>query len=379
MRRFQLLLVLLLVISTSTSAAAQDLPPPPPDVLLATRPPEVTAEAWILWDDTFGQVLAAFNPDERRPTASTTKMMTALVVLENTELDELVPITENADGAGESEIGLIAGEEPWAVQDLLTALLVRSANDAAVALAEYVGGDISGFADLMNLKARELGLENTSFVNPHGLDDPDHFSSARDLLTIARAGLDNATFAQTVQIRSARLPDNPEDGSERIALATNRLLETYPGTIGVKTGATDLAGKVLVAAAERDGRRLYAVVLGSEDHFLDVARLLDYGFAEFGIVQLVAGGDAYANRRVADLLTPAVASESFDLFIGNADAEAVSIVPRFSDGEPILVAELEGTEIGRVGLDLQEAPGLPGLSDAFSWAGEYWDWLWGNS
>jgi len=378
MRFLRLPIAMLLVLST-TAATAQELPPANPEFLLASDPPVVTAQAWILWDDTFDQVLASFNADEPRPMASVTKMMTALVTLENVGLDERVPITETADAVGESEVGLVAGEDPWSVQDLITALLVRSANDAAVALAEYVGGDVAGFADMMNLKARQLGLENTSFVNPHGLDDPNQFSSARDLLTIARAGMDNATFAQIVQTRSARLPDDPEDGSERIAVATNQLLETYPGTIGVKTGITDLAGRSLAAAAERDGRRLYVVVLGSEDHFLDVARLLDFGFGEFGIVELVAGGDAYANRRVADLLTPAVASESFELFIGSADAQDVAVVPHFAGDRPILVAELDGIEIGRVDLDLQEAPGLPGLSDAFSWAGDYWDWVWGNS
>lgn len=358
-------------------AAAQPLPQAPPDVLLASDPPEVTADAWILWDDTFGQVLAAENADERRPIASTTKMMTALVVLGETELTDRVEITEDADAVGESEIGLVADEDPWTVQDLLTAMLVRSANDAAVALAEYVGGSIEGFAGLMNDKARAMGLENSQFTNPHGLDDPNHFGSARDLLTIARAGLDDATFAQIVRTRTARMPDAP-DGTERIAIATNTMLESYPGTIGVKTGFTDLAGLALVAAAERDGRRLYVVVLGSEDHFLDAARLLDYGFAEFGIVQLVAGGDEYANLRIADLLTPAVASESFDLFIGNAEAEAVDIVPQFDEEEPVLVAELEGTEIGRVGLELEDGPSLPGLSDALSWASRYWDWMWGR-
>jgi D-alanyl-D-alanine carboxypeptidase len=379
MRPIRLVLAVLLVAFSSTAAAAQTVPPNPADVLIAGDPPMVTAKAWILWDDTFGQVLAESSPDERLPMASVTKMMTALVVLENAELDDLVEITMTADDVGESEIGLVAGEDPWTVQDLVTALLVRSANDAAVALAEHVGGSVEGFADMMNLKAFELGMENSHFVNPHGLDDPDHYSSARDLLTLARAGLENPTFAQLVQLRSARMPDNPETGAERIAIATNKLLDTYPGTIGVKTGFTDLAGLSMAAAAERDGRRLYAVVLGSEDHFLDVARLLDYGFAEFGIVQLVAAGDAYANRRVADLLTPAVASESFDLFIGNAEAEAVDIVPQFEGEVPVLVAELDGQEIGRVALDLQDAPGLPGLSDALSWAGGYWDWLWGNS
>ena len=217
--------------ANTVMAAAQGLPPPPPDLLASAEPPAVTAESWILYDDTFGQVLASSEADLRREVASTTKMMTALVVLGEAGLDDLVEISENADAVGESEIGLVAGEEPWTVGDLLTSMLTRSANDAAIALAEHVGGSIDGFADLMNLKAKELGLENSQFRNPHGLDVEGHFSSARDLLTIALAGMDNATFSQIVQLESATMPDTP-DGEPRIATSTNRLLSTIQGRSG---------------------------------------------------------------------------------------------------------------------------------------------------
>ncbi len=358
-------------------AAGQGLPPQPPDLLVSGDPPEVTAEAWILYDDTFDQVLASFEADTPREVASTTKMLTALVVLDEVPLDDLVEISETADAVGESEIGLVPGEEPWTVIDLLTAMLARSANDAAVALAEHVGGSVAGFAELMNLKAEELGLQNSQFRNPHGLDVPGHYSSARDLLTIALAGMDNATFAQLVQVESANMPDDPE-GGVRIATATNRLLSEYPGAIGVKTGYTDLAGLTLVAASERDGRRMYAVVLGSEDHFADAIALMDWGFAEFSIVTLVAGGDEYATRRLFGQIDPAVAAESFDLFIGAGDAEEVEIVPSYVEEEPVLVAELDGQVIGQVPLETSARPALPSFGDAFSWVERYWSWLWGS-
>jgi D-alanyl-D-alanine carboxypeptidase len=357
------------------TVAYQDLPPPSPDLLLAAEPPDVSAVTWILYDDTFGRVLASDSPDARRAIASTTKIMTALVALQEADLDDLVLISEEADAVGESEIGLVPGEL-WRLQDLLTALMIRSANDAAVAIAEHVGGSVEGFAELMNIEVRRLGLENTQFVNPHGLDEPGHYSSAADLLVIARRAMENPFFARTVQTEAARMPDDP-DGRERVALATNALLETYPGAIGVKTGFTDNAQLTLVAAAERNDRRLYAVVLGSEDHFADAAALLDYGFEEFGVVQLVAAGDVYANRRSAGLFDEAIASDTFDLFLG-PEASGVSITPTYDEGSPVLVAELDGEELGRVGLEVDEPPPLPDLRDAFAWASRYWDWMWGN-
>ncbi len=367
--------LLLVVLVMPAVASAQELPPPTPDVLFAAAPPDVSAVSWLLYDDTFGRVLAGDNPDARRAIASTPKIRTALVALQEAQLDDEVLISETADAVGESEIGLEPGET-WLLQDLITAMLVGSANDAAVAIAEHVGGSVEGFADMMNLEVRRLGLENSQFVNPHGLDEPDHFSSAADLLVIARKAMENPFFARTVQTQVARMPDSP-DGRERVAIATNKLLELYPGAIGVKTGFTNDAQRTLVGAAERDERRLYAIVLGSEDHFADVMALLDYGFEDFGVVQLVAAGDVYASRRSAGLFDEAVASASFDLFLGPEAAE-VAITPTYDEGAPVIIAELGGEELGRVSLNVDDPPPLPSLRDAFAWASRYWDWLWGN-
>ena len=237
--------------------------------------PELTAEAWVLYDAGAGVVIAAKKADQERPMASVTKIMTALVVMDHTELDDLVRISASAADTGESEIGLVQGER-WTVGDLLAAVMVRSGNDAAVALAEHVGGSVEGFATLMNEKAAELGLEHSHFTNPHGLDEEGHYTSAADLVAMATAALQEPYLARLA--RTSRITFRPDpSGISRVANSTNRLLGVYPGIAGLKTGFTNDAGRVLVAVLERNGRTLIGVVMGSEDHFEDSRRLLDYG------------------------------------------------------------------------------------------------------
>ena len=294
MRRLGLVLVstLLAVIgavpahASTHVAVARPLPPVEP-------PPTVTAESWILYDESWGAVLGSFDADEPRAMASTTKIMTGLVAIENLTPGLEVEISERAAGVGEAEVGLVPGEV-LPVDQLITALLVRSANDAALAVAEAIGGSVEGFVRMMNDRAAELGLEQTSFANPHGLDADGHHTSARDLLRLTVAAMETPTFAERVATRRFRLPDAP-DGTERIAEATNRLLFDDPGAIGVKTGFTARAGLVLVAAAERDGRMLYAVVMGSDPpggHFADATALLDHGFEDFRMLELVMEGSS---------------------------------------------------------------------------------------
>ena len=253
------------------------LPPPggAPLVPGPTSPPELTAQAWILLDVDSGVVIAEFNADEVRPMASVTKVMTALMVMENAELDDVVRITPTAAAISESEIGLVTGEV-WTVDALLNALLIRSGNDAAVALAEHIGGSIEGFADLMNAKALALGLENSSFRNPHGLDDDQHFTTARELTVIAQAALEYPSLRTIMATRLISFRPDPS-GIARDAENTNKLLGVYPGVTGMKTGFTNKAGRVLISLHERNGRTLIGVVMGSEDHFADSRSLLDWG------------------------------------------------------------------------------------------------------
>jgi len=257
----------------------------------------------------------------------------------------------------------------------LTAMLVRSANDAAVAVAEGVAGSVEEFVALMNAKAVDLGLENTQFANPHGLDAPGHFTSARDLLAVARVAMENPVFATLVRTQTVRLPDEP-DGTERIVRNTNQLLGTYQGAIGVKTGYTGDAGLVLVAAAEQSGRRLYAVVMGASDSFGDASALLDYGSAEFGVIDVIMEGATYAQRRTSTTTQELAASSTVKMFVDKQ--QPITLRTGFRGAVPVLTATIDDQSLGASELVGADPPSLPTLKDALAWAERYWTWLWGN-
>jgi D-alanyl-D-alanine carboxypeptidase len=361
------------------SGELAQLPPLPVEGLFTGSPPEVTAQTWILYDATFDQILGEQGADEQRPMASTTKMMTALLVARETSPFESVVISETAPQAGEAEVDLQEGEI-WTVGELQNAILLESANDAALALAEHVGGTVDGFVKLMNDEAALLGLSDTSFANPHGLDEEGHYSSARDLLALARTLMAVDELATIVGSREIPLPDTPE-GEERIARNTNRLLFEYPGANGVKTGYTDDAGWTLVASAERDDRLLYVVVMGAptvDDRFADAAALLDYGFGEFGVVEIIVAGVDYARRRLPGEAEEVVATESFSIFSNREDAEQIELTPTFTGDTAVVVASIAGEELGRVPLEIAPKAALPDLGGAVAWASRYWDWLFGN-
>lgn len=269
-------------------AAPLQIPAPPQEGLVTPEAPGVSAASWLMYDADAGLTLASRLPDEERAMASTTKIMTALVTMKYGDLDDMVTVSRKAADVGEAEVGLVAGER-LPLRLLLTALVIRSANDAAVAVAEHLGGSVAGFVEIMNAEAEAMGLENTHFENPHGLDGEEHYSSANDLLQMALVTMGYPEFRQMATTREADFPEAP-DGTERSIDSTNMLLETYPGAIGVKTGYTARAGLVLVAGATREGRTLFAVVMGSDGqraHFRDAETLLDWGFERFRSVALV--------------------------------------------------------------------------------------------
>jgi len=225
-----------------------------------------------------GRTLWSHEADRALRPASLTKIMTALVFLESRKpLDGVVKVSTAAASAGGSRLGLKAGEEMRAA-DALAATLVRSANDACLALAEHVAGDKESFARLMNRRASALGLENTHFTNPCGHDEPRHRSSARDLAVLAETAMAQPAFARlvmTVELRVSTL------GGRRFDLANkNELLGRYPGAIGIKSGFTPGAGKCLVALARRDGVTVLLVLLNGKDRWWDSAAALDRAFAE---------------------------------------------------------------------------------------------------
>lgn len=247
-----------------------------------------SAEAHLLMEASSGAVLARKNADTRLPMASTTKIMTALVAIRSLPLDTRVTVTEEAVGVEGSSVYLVKGEV-LTLEELLYAMLLESANDAAAAIAVAVSGSVAAFADKMNQQAAALGLENTHFVNPHGLDDEQHYTTAYELAVITRAALSDPVFRTIVSTKQKVIPLHGDEGV-RLLLNHNKLLRLYDGCVGVKTGFTKRTGRCLVSAAERDGVTLIAVTLGCPDDWHDHASLLDYGFSLCESVTLCAPG-----------------------------------------------------------------------------------------
>jgi D-alanyl-D-alanine carboxypeptidase len=259
-------------------------PPPGP-----VAEPRVLAEAAVLADESTGQVLFQRAPRQPRAMASTTKVMTALLALERLNQRRVVVIGAGPTRVGEESLRLRRGER-LTVRQLLLGLLVKSANDAGVALAEAVDGSEAAFVRRMNRRAAELRLATTHYVTPYGLDRSGHQTSARDLARLWETAMRRADFRALVATRDARLPGVPE--RLRRFVNSNQLLGAYRWTVGGKTGFTNRAGRCLVASASRGGRRLVAVALGSPDAFADVRALFDYGFSRFVRVRLAAEGQA---------------------------------------------------------------------------------------
>lgn len=243
----------------------------------------ISARKAILIDGTTGRVLYEKNADSKSLIASTTKIMTALIVCEQLNVLDRVRIPEEAVGIEGSSMYLRKGEV-LTVQELLYGLMLCSGNDAAVALAIYCGGSVEGFVQLMNDKARVLSLENTHFANPHGLDHPQHYSTARDLGRLACYAMENPLFATTVSSKCITI-------GERRLINHNKLLWRVNGADGVKTGFTKAAGRVLVSSAMRDGRRLTAVTIDDGNDWIDHEKLLEDGFSHYRQLKIVEKGE----------------------------------------------------------------------------------------
>ncbi|MBR3863158.1 MAG: D-alanyl-D-alanine carboxypeptidase [Clostridia bacterium] len=356
--RFSVLLLTLLLLlatlpafGTNEREVAVTLPPP------TTAAPTVSAACAALFDPVSGCFLLSKNADERRPMASTTKIMTALVVLTHCDLTDTVLVPREAVGVEGSSIYLFENEE-ITVETLLYALLLNSANDAAVALAIHAAGSVAAFADLMNEKAAALHLTSTHFTNPHGLYDEAHYTTARELALITAAALENEVFAKIVATKRYSVPQNGTDAT-RLFLNHNRLLRTYEGAIGVKTGFTKKSGRCLVSAAKNNDLTLIAVTLDAPNDWQDHTAMLDWGFAEYegfcpmpeAITLPVVGGVA---TEVA--LTP---DGSLSLTLPRAHAEIACTLeaPRFlfagfAAGKEVgrLVYRMDGKVIGTVSL-----------------------------
>jgi D-alanyl-D-alanine carboxypeptidase len=252
--------------------------------------PQPDARAWVVENGATGEVLSAHAAAARVPIASITKLMTVLVTLEHARLDDVVTVSRRTSQVGESTINLRPGERV-AVRDLIEAALIQSANDAAWALAEHVGGgSVPRFVAMMNAKAQALGLRNTHFANPSGLDQQGHYSTARDVTRLALVAMRKPIVRRTVRLRNAVA------AGRRLA-TWNDLLGRFPGLIGVKTGHTALAGWSEVAAARGPGVTIYATVLGSptrDGRNADLGALLAWGLSRYRVVSAVDTGRVYA-------------------------------------------------------------------------------------
>lgn len=250
-----------------------------------SAPPHNSAQAAAVIDVASGRILYEKNADQKLPIASLTKILTAITAIEAGNLQDVVKTGRNAVGAEGSSIYLRLGEE-LTLEDMLYGLMLRSGNDAAIAIAEHIGGTVDGFAYLMNEKARYIGLESSNFVNPHGLDHPQHYSTAKDLALLTAYALKNPEFQKIVATQVKKAPLEGFDW-DRKWFNKNKMLRTYAGADGVKTGYTRIAKRCLVSSATHDDRQLAVVVLNDGDDWRDSARLLDYGFSEYQNIELI--------------------------------------------------------------------------------------------
>lgn len=247
----------------------------------------VSAKSAVLYQPEIDNFVYSKNADARLPMASTTKIMTALVALENSDLGETVEVDDSAIGTEGSSAYLRQGDA-LTMEELLYALLLQSANDAAVAIACHIGGDVEGFSALMNDKACELGLTDTHFTNPHGLDSEEHYTTAKELSLIAAEALKNPTFRK---IASTYKKTFATEDRTRTYVNHNKLLRLYDGCIGVKTGFTKKSGRCLVGAAQKDGLTFITVTLDAPSDWSDHKKMLDYGFESLEKITLASGFD----------------------------------------------------------------------------------------
>lgn len=267
-----------------------------------------------------GRILWSRDPDGRRAMASTTKIMTAVVVLEHASLDETMTVDRKAASVGESSMGLVVGET-FTIGELLKGVLVQSGNDAATLIAERVGGSVPAFVAMMNAKAAALDLTNTHYVNPHGLDTPGHYTSAADLVSLARYAMRIPAFREIVRTFTVKVRS---DQYTHVLTSHNTLLKSYPGAEGVKTGNTNNAGYSIVFAAQRGGVELIGSVMGAATdagRAQQTKKLFDWGFAHYKMTSLTTAGERFGGVRVSDymertvgaVVATSVAAPVFDL------------------------------------------------------------------
>lgn len=301
---------------------------------------DVSAVSAAMCEAETGRILFAHNKDAVLPMASTTKIMTALIAIEYGDMDKPTVITEEAVGVEGSSVYLAKGEV-FTQKELLYALLLESGNDAAVSLAIAVAGNVGRFVDLMNKKAAELGLKNTCFKNPHGLSEEGHHTTSDELARLTAYALKLPLFEETVSTVSAVLEG--EGHEKRYLVNHNKLLRSYKGLIGVKTGYTLAAGRCLVTAARRNGMTLVAVTLNDRNDWADHEAMLDYGFSAFRMERVAAVGECAAVPVVGGSVPSVLAVCREDVYLCTTTD---SVITRLYSVEAVNAPIKEGQIIG---------------------------------
>ncbi len=348
----------------------------------ADGPPDVSAEAAALIDVASGRILYAKNGSKKMRIASLTKTMTAIVAIESGRLQDVVTVPKEAVGVDGSSIYLKQGEK-LTLEELLYGLMLRSGNDAAVAVAHHVGGSVPGFVYLMNEKAALIGMTHTNFTNPHGLDDSNmHYSTAEDMAKLSAYALHNPVFRQIVSTKVKSISWEGEKWDRRLQ-NKNKLLHLYNGADGVKTGYTKLAKRCLASSATRDGRQLAAITLNAPDDWNDSMKLLDWGFEHFAVSRVVTKGQTVqASFAAEDPSLRLVTINEFAYPLQNGEAEQLrtqvelvqpSVTKRMVGSHVgFLQVYLGDRLIGRVPLTVQDSSPVstPGRTRSF------WDHVW---
>lgn len=325
--------------------------------------PTLNSRIAVAYDRKSGEVIWGKDEHKRTAMASTTKIMTAIVTLENCDLTQTVTISKKSAGTGGSRLGLKA-DDKIAMNDLLYGLMLKSGNDAAVAIAETVGGSVEGFAELMNEKAKELKLENTHYVTPHGLDDPEHYTTAVELAKLADYALQNETFAKIVNTKNYTVTIN---GYPKSISNTNELLGYLEGVNGVKTGFTNNAGRCLVTSVNRNGFEIITVILQADTkkfRTADSIKLIEYIYKNYEPVNIKEIVDEQFKRwcsiNTSRIQINKCKNNNLELYIDNLDNDVIPIKKTDKDKIQIEVNNIfyfeaplqQNTIIGTIKLNL---------------------------
>ena len=330
--------------------------------------PVVAAPSAIIMDVETGQVLYSKNPRKRLPNASTTKIMTAILLIENCKLTDKIKASKKASETQYTSIHLKPGET-ITVRDLLMGLMVRSANDAAVAAAEHIAGSTGKFSKMMNQKAKLIGCTDTHLVTPNGLYDPKHYCSAHDLCLMARYAFKYPIFNEVISTKKHFLESRSMNREDLAVFSHSRFLKDYPGADGVKSGYTKQARRCYVGSATRDGWRLVSAVLGSPDASTDTAVLMDHAFGAYKLTEVVRADEKCADAEISGgwhSTVPAVAARDLKVAVPKAGGSVTTKIELIPVRAPIekgaklgkLKALVNGKEVAEVGLLAGEANGI---------------------